>query len=114
MDAYSRTGPRSTITAIVQEAEPTYTELVDEVTRRLGGSFDGNVDWHTMTVKLDLEARGVIERRARSQSGTDSRGAGISRENPPRVHRPACCEKTGAPSHESTGEDPASWVRGCD
>ena len=53
---------KSTITAIVQEAELTYTELVGEVTRRLGRSFDGNVDWHTMTVKLDLEARGVIER----------------------------------------------------
>ena len=40
----------------------TLKELTEEVRRRLEGSFDGSVSWYVTTVKLDLEARGVIER----------------------------------------------------
>jgi hypothetical protein len=40
----------------------TFKELTDEVRRRLEGSFDGSISWYVTTVKLDLEARGVIER----------------------------------------------------
>ena len=50
------------IVAVLQDRPLTHTELVDEVTTYLEGRFDGNVSWHTMTVKLDLEARGVIQR----------------------------------------------------
>jgi hypothetical protein len=53
---------KSAIVSGLQGRELTHTELVDQVTRRVEGEFDGNVSWHTMTVKLDLEARGVIER----------------------------------------------------
>ena len=36
--------------------------LSDEVANRLGDSFEGSFGWYTTSVKLDLEARGVIER----------------------------------------------------
>ena len=40
----------------------TFKELTEEVRRRLEGSFDGSISWYVTTVKLDLEARGAIER----------------------------------------------------
>lgn len=46
----------------LQSKEMTHTELVAQVEKDLDGSFDGNVSWNVMVVKLDLEARGIIER----------------------------------------------------
>lgn len=34
----------------------------EEVERDLQGAFDGSVSWYFTTVKLDLEARGMIHR----------------------------------------------------
>ncbi|MGH7600970.1 MAG: DUF6958 family protein [bacterium] len=42
--------------------EMTHTELVEQLQKDLRGMFSGNVSWHIMTVKLDLEARKTIER----------------------------------------------------
>ena len=42
--------------------EITFTELVEVVSERLAGKFDGSISWYVTTVKLDLEARGLIER----------------------------------------------------
>jgi uncharacterized protein DUF6958 len=53
---------KAAIVAVLQDRQLTHTELVDQVTRQLAGTFDGNISWHTMTVKLDLEAHGIIER----------------------------------------------------
>ncbi len=39
-----------------------FKELADEVAARLPGDFEGSVGWYATTVKLDLEARGLIER----------------------------------------------------
>ena len=39
-----------------------FKELTDEVARRLGDKFEGSFAWYTVSVKLDLEARGTIER----------------------------------------------------
>lgn len=50
------------IVSALRTKELTHTELVDELTKSLKGKFAGNVSWYTMTVKLDLEARRVIER----------------------------------------------------
>jgi len=46
------------------QAQPgtTFGELTDEVGRRIGDVFDGSVSWYVTSVKLDLEARGVLER----------------------------------------------------
>ena len=34
----------------------------EEVQNDLQGSFEGSVSWYLTTVKLDLEARGILER----------------------------------------------------
>ena len=48
----------------VLHAQPgsSFSELTDTVGQRIGDSFDGSVGWYVTTVKLDLEARGVLER----------------------------------------------------
>ena len=40
----------------------TYTQLVAEVGQRVGGSFEGSVKWYTVSVKQDMEARGLLIR----------------------------------------------------
>ena len=42
--------------------EITYEKLTDLAVAELSETFDGKVVWYIVTVKLDLEARGVIER----------------------------------------------------
>ena len=39
-----------------------HTELTNQVDAALSGNFDGSVAWYVTTVKLDLEARGAMER----------------------------------------------------
>ena len=46
--------------------EITFTDLTEDVRRSLVGKFDGSITWYVTTVKLDLEARGIIERVPRS------------------------------------------------
>jgi hypothetical protein len=45
-------------------SELTLEQLNRQVEQRLAGRFDGSIPWYVVTVKLDLEARRVIERRA--------------------------------------------------
>jgi hypothetical protein len=40
----------------------TFRDLMDAVQTSLSGSFEGSISWYVTTVKLDLEARGLIER----------------------------------------------------
>jgi Family of unknown function (DUF6958) len=42
--------------------ELTHTELLNKVNKCLKGKFSGNVNWYAETVKLDLEARKIVER----------------------------------------------------
>jgi hypothetical protein len=42
--------------------EITFRELTGDVGRRLEGAFEGSINWYVTTVKLDLEARGLVER----------------------------------------------------
>ena len=54
---------RCTILEILQdERELPFLELGRKIKERLGDNFDGSVTWYYTTVKLDLEARGEIER----------------------------------------------------
>ena len=54
---------RRAILDILTEREAlTFTQLSHEVENRLCGSFDGSVPWYVVSVKLDLEARNIIER----------------------------------------------------
>ncbi|MBD3401372.1 hypothetical protein GF420_00635 [candidate division GN15 bacterium] len=45
-----------------ERGEMTFKDLMARLTERLADSFDGKVGWYVVTVKLDLEARGTIER----------------------------------------------------
>lgn len=40
----------------------TYSDLNDLAVEKLASSFDGKIVWYIVTVKLDLEARNLIER----------------------------------------------------
>ncbi len=40
----------------------THSELTDAVAKALKGKFEGSIPWYMEATKLDLEARGVIER----------------------------------------------------
>ena len=39
-----------------------FNALTAQIEQKIGGSFEGSVGWYVTTVKLDLEARGIIAR----------------------------------------------------
>ena len=53
---------RETILSALQNRELTHTELFNQLNKRLRNKFAGNISWYGETVKLDLEARKIIER----------------------------------------------------
>ena len=50
------------IECITANGELTYKELNQKAVKKLSKKFEGEVGWYVVTVKLDLEARGLIER----------------------------------------------------
>lgn len=50
------------INTIKKRREITFEDLSDLAVEELTDKFDGKVLWYIVTVKLDLEARGLIER----------------------------------------------------
>lgn len=53
---------RENLLSILQNNELTHTELMEELYTRVKDTFEGGVQWYGETVKLDLEARGIIIR----------------------------------------------------
>ena len=53
---------KENLLAILADSTPTHTELMEELYLRVKDSFEGGVQWYGETVKLDLEARGIVER----------------------------------------------------
>lgn len=54
---------KSAITkALLSEGDLSYSALNRAVEKQLKGKFDGKIPWYVETVKLDLEARGVVAR----------------------------------------------------
>ncbi len=53
---------RQNILAILAQGELTHTELMEKLYDNVKDSFEGGIQWYGETVKLDLEARKVIER----------------------------------------------------
>ena len=53
---------RKAIVSGLRNKELTHTELFAQLGENLSGKFSGNVSWYAETVKLDLEARKIIER----------------------------------------------------
>jgi hypothetical protein len=50
------------IQSALKNRELTHTELFDQLNKSLEHRFSGNISWYAETVKLDLEARKIIER----------------------------------------------------
>jgi hypothetical protein len=50
------------ILSALRNKELTHTELFNLLNKSLKGTFSGNISWYGETVKLDLEARRIIER----------------------------------------------------
>lgn len=53
---------KGAILSALRNEELTHTELFDQLNKSLKGKFSGNISWYAETVKLDLEARKIIER----------------------------------------------------
>lgn len=55
---------KKAIVSALRKDELTHTELFDRLNKSLKGKFSGNISWYGETVKLDLEAKKIIERTA--------------------------------------------------
>ena len=54
---------RTTILSVLNtQKEMTFMNLSRAVEKEVNGNFEGSVMWYVTTVKLDLEARGVVKR----------------------------------------------------
>jgi len=53
---------KKAILSALKKRPLTHTELFSELQKSLRGRFSGNISWCGETVKLDLEARKIIER----------------------------------------------------
>ena len=53
---------KKAILAALGKKELTHTELFDRLNKNLENKFEGSISWYAETVKLDLEARKIIQR----------------------------------------------------
>lgn len=53
---------KTAILAALRKKELTHNELFEHLNKSVKGKFAGNISWYGETVKLDLEARKIIER----------------------------------------------------
>ena len=53
---------KTNLLAVLKKAELTHTDLMEALYQRVKDDFEGGVQWYGETVKLDLEARGILER----------------------------------------------------
>lgn len=53
---------KTTILIALKAKELTHNQLFEQLNKDLEGKFTGNISWYGETVKLDLEARNIIER----------------------------------------------------
>ena len=57
---------KDAILTSLEGTELTFNGLAEAAGEKLMGKFDGSIMWYVTTVKLDLEARGIIERIPKS------------------------------------------------
>ena len=55
---------KNAILSALRKNELTHTDLFNRLNKKLKGRFSGNISWYGETVKLDLEAKKIIERTA--------------------------------------------------
>ncbi len=53
---------KAIIQSLRAKGELTFTDLAKAVKGKLKGGFEGSIPWYVESVKLDLEARKVVER----------------------------------------------------
>jgi hypothetical protein len=53
---------KEAILSALRNKELTHTELFNQLNKSLKSKLSGNISWYGETVKLDLEARNIIER----------------------------------------------------
>ena len=53
---------RKAIVSALRKDDLTHTELFSRINTSLKSKFSGNISWYGETVKLDLEAKKIIER----------------------------------------------------
>jgi hypothetical protein len=53
---------KEAILSALRKKELTHTELFEQLNKTLKDRFPGNISWYGETVKLDLEARKIIDR----------------------------------------------------
>jgi len=53
---------KKALVEILRKEPLTHHELTHAVERKLKGKFEGSISWYMESTKLDLEARGVLER----------------------------------------------------
>ena len=53
---------KTAILSALRKNDLTHTELFNRLNKNLKGKFAGNISWYGETVKLDLEAKKIIER----------------------------------------------------
>ncbi len=53
---------KTSIIAALEKKELTHDELFEHLNKKLDGKITGSISWYGETVKLDLEARKIIER----------------------------------------------------
>ncbi len=62
---------KKAILSALRNKELTHTELFDKLDESLKDKFSGNISWYGETVKLDLEARKIIERTSSNLKNID-------------------------------------------
>ena len=53
---------KAILSALHKEKDISFMSLSRAVEKEVNGNFEGSVTWYVTTVKLDLEARGVVKR----------------------------------------------------
>jgi hypothetical protein len=53
---------KQALVGALRNRELTHTELLSQLNKSLKAKFSDNINWYAETVKLDLEARKIIER----------------------------------------------------
>ena len=53
---------KAILSTLHTQKEMTFMNLSRAVEKEVNGNFEGSVMWYVTTVKLDLEARGVVKR----------------------------------------------------
>jgi hypothetical protein len=67
---------REAILSALRNKELSHTELFNQLNKTLKSKFSGNISWYGETVKLDLEARKIIERTSAKAQKYRLKGAG--------------------------------------